>query len=171
MSLALTRPQLFALQAQLATEPASPPVWAPRVRGALCRLDLYFDHRLCTELADLLDEDWLVDTIRVVHGPITRAGLPPLFPEQEVVRAHAARVVLDLDATAPTLRVVDAREPLVLPPGRHLEWLYTRPWFIDAVTDPGLPSLRLSFDDLAAMDSALQRLFQRAIEERTYARR
>jgi hypothetical protein len=170
MSVALGSHAVFALRAELDQQAASPPVWTPRLRGALTRLDLYFDHRFCGELAALLDEDWLVDRLRVIHGPAVRTALPPLFVDRDVAPTHAARAWIDVDADEPMLRVADARDELTLAAGRHLEWLYTRPWFIDEVIEKELPAIRVSLDEIAALDGGLHRLFQRVLDERQYQR-
>lgn len=158
-----------ALLHEVESQRASPPVWVPRLRGALGRGALHQSTRLGDALGVELESDYVVDTLRVVHGPLVRPAHPSLFG-RDYEPTFAMRVAINLRSADEPEQIRDLREELPLGPGLWLEWVYVRPWFLDEKSDPQLPALRVLDEDFASLDSSLQDLFARVLQQRVYDR-
>lgn len=159
------------LRDEITAQPAQPPIWVPLMTPTLFRAELYLDDRLQSAVAPHLGEDFVLDTMRVIHGPLTRPAHRPLFPHApQHDAAFAIRVALDLHSAEHTTRTADVREPLALGEGLWLEWLFAQRWFVDTETEPLLPALRARYEDIAAIPEELG-LLERLVVQATYERR
>lgn len=158
------------LRDELAAQVAQPPIWVPLMTATLLREELYLDDRLRSVVTPHLGDDFVLDTLRVIHGPHERPAHRALFPHRpELGAAFGFRVALELDSAEHDTRSADVRQPLALGEGRWLEWLFARRWFVDTETDPTLPALRARTEDIAAIPDelgVLERLKVQAAYER-----
>lgn len=159
------------LRDEIAAQPTRAPIWVPLMTTTLLREELYLDDRLRCVVAPHLGDDFVLDTLRVIHGPQERPAHRPLFPlHPQLGAAFGVRVALDLQSADHTTRSADVREPLALGAGLWLEWLFTRRWFVDTESDPTLPALRARTEDIAAIPDELG-VLERLRVQATYERK